>query len=1095
MTFVTSLLNNLFAPIWPASPQGWVGWLILLGLIGALNWYWRRYNARRDRRYWITFTILALLVPPTSLFLGIRLPSGAGLPLPGIPQEPHTPTLMLFSAVPWILAGGMLGPLAGAVLGALAGFFGFLWDMNSLFYPLELALLGTLFAIATRQRYRTLFFRLSRQPLITAFELAVAFLPIYLIDASLVSQGTLAVRLDYALTSTVPAFLAMAGELLIAGIFAQVLAFFFPEPWERTRPLEPSPAEKSLQTRFLLAAGSLILLLFLSLLAVNWLVAGRAARQMLRDRMHDSAIASADSVPFLLETGQNFAAQLASDPGLLNGTPDQLANLLAERILILPYFDQLILIDAQGQPIASYPAGGESGLSLTPEEIAGIALANNGVLSQSYTIQPNSPGTPARLSFMEALQTNGQTERILVGRTSLTTNPFAEPLISNLDSLSAMDGTGILLDENGRVVYSPDPIQILVEYPVGQPGSAAFYDNTAPDGTRELVYYQPVEARPWAVVLTVPAQAAQQLSITLAAPLSAMILFLAAAAMIALYLGLNAITVSLKNLTSEATRISQGDLNHSLDVEGVDEVGQLRRSFEQMRSSLKARLAELNSLLLVSQGVASSLDLKNAIQPVMNAIRDTGANSVRVVVTPADTHGDEQGIPTIFSAGLAREKFSHLDEKLLTLVQQQEILALSNVSRARSLGLDANLPQPASLLAVALRHENRFYGVIWGAYEQARSFTDADVRYFSTIAGNAALAAANARLFLTAEVGRQRLAAILASTPDPVLVTDSQNRLLFANPAARQALGSSIESGEGKAIGDVITEKALLDILQTSSPDRRSAEVGLPSGNIYLAMASPVLAEGHLVGRVCILQDVTHFKELDALKTDFVSSVSHDLRSPLTLVRGYATMLDMVGTLNEQQNAYVKKIISGVENMAQLISNLLDLGRIETGVGLRIEAVSIMEIINRVTSALQSAANEKEIKLVSELPAEDSPFIETDPTLLHQAIYNLVENAIKYTPARGKVVIRLKVRPEAMQLEVQDTGIGIPSADIPRLFEKFYRSAQREARLQKGSGLGLAIVHSIIERHGGKVWVGSQPGKGSTFFLLIPWKQKKDKPS
>jgi signal transduction histidine kinase/HAMP domain-containing protein len=569
-----------------------------------------------------------------------------------------------------------------------------------------------------------------------------------------------------------------------------------------------------------------------------------------------------------------------------------------------------------------------------------------------------------------------------------------------------------------------------------------------------------------------------------------MILILALIALVSLRFGLKVVTTSLQNLTSEAMRIAQGQLDHVLQIEGVDEVGQLRRSFEQMRVSLQSRLEELNRLLLVSQGVASSLDMQDAVQPVMEAVLATGASSVRLVMSPLDQE-NEQSQPGIYALGPSKDLYTYLDNDIILLAQQQERLVLTNVARAHGLSISADKPYPASLLAIALRHENQYYGVLWAAYDQARSFSEPDVRFLTTLAGQAALAASNNHLFRSAEVGRQRLAAILASTPDPVLVTDQNNRLLLSNPAAWQVLGAAVGKGEGEAIEKVIDQKALLDILQTSSADKLSAEVLTPNGQVYLATASPVVADGRLVGRVCILRDVTHFKELDTLKTEFVNTVSHDLRSPLTLMRGYATMLEMIGQLNEQQKGYTQKMIIGVDNMTRLVNNLLDLGRIDVGVGLQLETVPLLDIIEHVTGTLQLQASQKEIQLEVEVPKNTSPLIQADQGLLQQAIYNLVENAIKYTPQGGRVSVRLKIQGEMMLFAVQDTGIGVAPADRARLFEKFYRGMQREAREQKGSGLGLAIVKSIAEKHGGKVWLESQLGKGSTFSLQVPLQQPK----
>jgi signal transduction histidine kinase len=177
--------------------------------------------------------------------------------------------------------------------------------------------------------------------------------------------------------------------------------------------------------------------------------------------------------------------------------------------------------------------------------------------------------------------------------------------------------------------------------------------------------------------------------------------------------------------------------------------------------------------------------------------------------------------------------------------------------------------------------------------------------------------------------------------------------------------------------------------------------------------------------------------------------------------------------------------------MTRLVNDLLDLGRIEVGVGLQLETIPLFDMVERITSTLQASAAQKNITLTINLPEGRAPLVEADPTLLQQVMYNLVENAIKYTPADGHVTVRLKVPGDTMQFEVQDNGIGIAPMDQARLFEKFYRGSQREARQEKGTGLGLAIVKSIVEKHGGKVWLDSEVGRGSTFFVLMPLRQPK----
>jgi PAS domain S-box-containing protein len=1101
MIFIPTLLAGIAFPA-PPTLIGWLVWVSLLGALAYALFYWKAYQPVWKGGEWVFFLALFILIPITNLLIGVRLTSVSARPLPGLPADAPGSALMIFSAIPWLLGGGLFGPIGAAVLGAFAGLLRGAWDTYSIFSVIEIALLGAWFSVNMRQRFRTQAYTWLRQPLVSAL-LLIPFHTLFYVISSLFTQwgvdasAPATARLDFALSNAYIVTLAFGGEMLVGGVVAQIVSTAFPAAWGGKQALHPSPGERSLESRFLFGVGTFISLLLLTLLIGDWVVAGQAARDMLEDRLSSASESAAQSVPFFLETGQNLTVQLASDSRLLTASGDELKSIIGLRIQAVPYFDQFFVLEAKGDQrlIAGYPASDIADFQLYPDEMSGLLLASNGVLTQIYSIPPTSVDDASRVSFMVAIVDGfGQVQRILIGRTTLETNPLTLPLIENINNMRDLDGAGFLLNENGRIIYHSDKTQILTTYTDQRSDKPLFYDGTASDGTRQLVYYQPVVGRPWAVVLTVPAQKAQQLALNIAMPLSLMIVFLAFVAMISLRVGLRVVTGSLQSLATEANRIAQGNLDHPLQVDGVDEVGQLRRAFEQMRSSLQARLGEINSLLRVSQGVASSLEMQDAVKPVLDAILSTGANSVSVVLSPSILPDTFVELPSRFSSGAVQDIYAHLDDQILALAQNQEKIVLPNLSRSRELNFDSSQPHPLALLAVALRHENRYYGVVWAGFEQPRMFSDSDVRFVTTLAGQAALAVANAHLFLSVEASRRQLRAILNSTPDPVLVTDHRNRLLLANRAATIALGQTEDatSDIGRKTEQVVKLKPLLALLESTTTEKQSAEFMLADKRTYLATASSVIVEGQQIGRVCIMRDVTHFKELDTMKSEFVATVSHDLRSPLTLMRGYATMLEMVGELNEQQQGYVKKIISGVENMSRLVNNLLDLGRIDLGVGLQVEHVTVLDIIERATSALQLQATQKNIDLSVELSKDMPHAVEADQALLHQAVYNLVENAIKYTPDNGRVTIGTSSQPGYLIFTVVDSGIGIPVDDQPRLFEKFYRGKQREARAQHGSGLGLAIVHSIAESHGGRVWVDSVVGKGSTFHLQIPLVQPKE---
>ena len=1089
MSFLSPILQTL--PYLTAPTLfGWVVWFLLLIATGYSVYIWRRYHLPWKGRQWGIFLGLLALSPVSVLLVGFQITSSTALPTPGIPTAQFGATLLPFSGLPWTLGAGLLGPVGAAIVGGLTGLLRGLWDTHSLFTMLEMALLGAVFSAAVRQRYRTVLFRALRQPMVAVILLIPLRAALYVLGAYFNISGEATVRLDYALSNVGAVTLAFAGEMLVAGLVAQIVSRAFPTLWGGQREVQPSPAERSLEARFLFGTGAFILLLLITILIGDWIVAGNAARRMLRNRLSSTALMASQSVPFFLETGQNLAEQIASNSRLLDAVDPELSTFLGEQIQVVPYFDQAFVLEAASRTVLGcYPVSACQPFTLFPEEDAGIIFAISDVPSQIYAIPPGETGDVARVSFIIAIQDNaGQTQRILLGRTSLGTNPLTQPLIQSLAEMTEMGGTGILLDDNGMILYHPDTTQIRAAY-TGQRGDQPlFYDDTASDGTRQMVYYQPVAGRSWAIVLTVPAQETQQLALEIALPLSVMLVILAIFALIILRVGLRVVTRSLQKLASEADRIAQGQLDRPLQVEGEDEVAQLGRAFEQMRVSLQDRLEELNRLLVVSRGVASTLDMEEAFKPVLDAALVGGASAARVALSPQLLPETSTESPSWFSVGESRDMYVHLDEQILALAEQQDRVVLANVARARNLSLDENVPHPSSLMAVALRHKKRYYGVLWVAYDLPHTFSEGDVRFISTLAGQAALAAANTHLFLNVEVSRRQLEAILNSTPDPVLVTDPNNRLLLANAAAEQALGTKLGKSEGQPTQRLIQQRPLLNLLNAMG-EKESVEVLLPDGRTYLATASSVMADGQRVGRVCIMRDVTHFKELDTLKSEFVSTVSHDLRSPLTLMRGYATMLDMVGELNEQQQSYVSKIITGVESMARLVNDLLDLGRIDLGVDLQVESVSVLDVLEKVTSTLQMQANQKDVELSLELPKDLPDQIDADPALFHQAIYNLVENAVKYTSEGGQVFVRVLTSANDLVFEIQDTGIGIAPDDMARLFEKFYRGKAREARTRAGTGLGLAIVRSIAEKHGGRVWVESKEGKGSTFYLQIPIKR------
>jgi two-component system, OmpR family, phosphate regulon sensor histidine kinase PhoR len=215
-----------------------------------------------------------------------------------------------------------------------------------------------------------------------------------------------------------------------------------------------------------------------------------------------------------------------------------------------------------------------------------------------------------------------------------------------------------------------------------------------------------------------------------------------------------------------------------------------------------------------------------------------------------------------------------------------------------------------------------------------------------------------------------------------------------------------------------------------------------------------------------------------------VSIVSHDLRTPLTVIRGYVGLLPRAGPLNDQQRDFVARIDSSMTSIVALISDLLDIGRIEAGVDWEMQPTALTTIVADAVQELQAAAVLKHHALIGAV--DDLPRVPGNARRLRQVVDNLVTNALKYTPDGGQIVVTAREDGDFVLLQVRDSGLGMALDDQRHIFDKFYRVQSEATDYIPGSGLGLSIVKAIVEKHNGRVWVESELDKGSTFTVVLP---------
>jgi len=238
---------------------------------------------------------------------------------------------------------------------------------------------------------------------------------------------------------------------------------------------------------------------------------------------------------------------------------------------------------------------------------------------------------------------------------------------------------------------------------------------------------------------------------------------------------------------------------------------------------------------------------------------------------------------------------------------------------------------------------------------------------------------------------------------------------------------------------------------------------------------------------VCVFHDITELRRLETIRRDFVANVSHELKTPLSSIKGYAeTLLD--GALEDQEHArgFVETIHRQADHLAKLINDLLDLARIEAGkMELRPVPLNLQEIIPQIIQTLRPLWEAKGLRVRFEALPSLPPTL-ADPGAVRQILSNLLDNAIKFTPQDGQITVRTSNQIDHLLIEVKDSGIGISSSDLPRIFERFYRATAGAPRSPESTGLGLAIVKHLVLAQGGQVWAESELGRGSTFYVSLP---------
>ncbi len=469
-------------------------------------------------------------------------------------------------------------------------------------------------------------------------------------------------------------------------------------------------------------------------------------------------------------------------------------------------------------------------------------------------------------------------------------------------------------------------------------------------------------------------------------------------------------------------------------------------------------------------------------------------NILHVIATTPDP---SQAVPFILRAaqtttGAARASFLLLDESRTAFHTESGSAlpddALENLSATLTKGLHLNTPSPGIMVAPIYVYD-RAFGVFALAVNPTYQPSDYDRTLLNALVDGLTIISTNVEAREYQERSHQITNSLLKSITDPLLVVDDNQRVLQMNPAAETIFKTTIAEARGKLLADVIQSDELMSFAQ--SKNRHLKEWSTENDKTFVPRSEPIYDEdGKVEGWVLALRDISHFKKLNRNQNEFTRIVSHDLRSPLTSVQGFANMLEMqmVGVLNEKQQHFVEKILSGIAQMTALVDNIQDAGRYDPETGfydISRSQCDMNEIVRKIADNHLLPAEKQELKLTVNV-ADDVPIINADANMLERAITNLVDNAIKYTPNGGTVQVGVKREDNRIIVSVSDTGYGVSPENQRHLFERHVRIPRQEHKKVKGSGLGLFIVKSVATRHGGDAWVTSVENQGSTFYLSIP---------
>lgn len=510
------------------------------------------------------------------------------------------------------------------------------------------------------------------------------------------------------------------------------------------------------------------------------------------------------------------------------------------------------------------------------------------------------------------------------------------------------------------------------------------------------------------------------------------------------------------------------------------------------------RVRQRDYLLEISRAITQELNLDNLLARILKLSAEMLAGQAGLIALR-----EENGGWTIAASHGIRPAFLLYLGPLLGAVPVHEDPARFEIPEINRLFQELTRSATQGLLTgvgLPLIARKQVIGVIFIFRNYAGGFSSNDRALLQSFADQAAIAVHNAQLYTQVSREKQRMDALLDSAADGIIILTPDHYVERCNPAFARMLGIPVERILGQSHHDVIRWEQRKDGLTLEQAEvsgwpltpnatlyiegdiKREDALPLPVGITYAPLLNQ---EGNLVNIIATVRDITHFREADELKSTFISVISHELKTPVALIKGY------VGTLRREDAKWDPAIIKDslevieeeADRLTELIDNLLDASRLQAGaLAINLSDVTLLDMVERIAQRFRTQTTTHTI--VVEFPGA-FPVILADEERMAQVISNLLSNSIKYSPQGGEIRITAQVLPNQVVICVRDQGPGIAPEDIPHVFDRFYR-ASKASRTTKGAGLGLYLVRAVVEAHGGRIWVDPKPGDGARVCFSLP---------